>query len=311
MVTKVGIIGMSPENGHPYSFSAIVNGYDESQFVKAGWPGIHTYLNQRSNADFGFEGFRVTHAWTQDTSVTRTLCDACLIDTPCVELNEMLDGVDAVIIARDDWQSHFDIAMPFLKAGKSVYIDKPLTLDEKQLADFVPYLRNGQLMSCAGLRFAVEMDEMRNDGYQTLLGTPKMIVGTVLNDVEKYGIHIIEAVASLGSKYAEWHSISRLEHASQSFMIELGTGVPFILNCLGKVGKTFHCSLFGECQHQHFDLHDNFSAFRVTLREFFNMVETRTPPIDPEETIRLMKLIMTAVQLEPGQKVILNPERCQ
>ena len=34
---KIGIIGTSEGNGHPYSFSAIINGYDDKNMSMSGW----------------------------------------------------------------------------------------------------------------------------------------------------------------------------------------------------------------------------------------------------------------------------------
>ena len=49
---KVGIIGMSPENGHPLSFSAIVNGYCKNNFKKTGWDVILNYLEKKNKSLF-------------------------------------------------------------------------------------------------------------------------------------------------------------------------------------------------------------------------------------------------------------------
>ena len=40
---------------------------------------------------------------------------ACNIEVACDNVTDMLGVVDAVIIARDDWPNHFDLASPFLK----------------------------------------------------------------------------------------------------------------------------------------------------------------------------------------------------
>ena len=37
----------SKNNGHPYSFSAIVNGFNELHFRKVGYPQILSYLKKR------------------------------------------------------------------------------------------------------------------------------------------------------------------------------------------------------------------------------------------------------------------------
>ena len=288
---RTGIIGYSVGNGHPFSFSAIVNGYDDEKFAAAGWPVIHNYLRQQGPDRFGIGDTRITCAWTQDPAMTAALCAACRIDKACANLTEMLKQVDAVIVARDDWEWHAELAMPFLDAGVAVFVDKPLSLDDRDLSRFQPFLRSGKLMSCSGLRYAAELDALRIPPAQWEIGSPKLFVATVLNDIEKYGIHMIDAVASLHPAWGHAISVDRLEVPHQAWRIELSDGVPMLLHCLGAVGKTFHLSVFGERGHRHFDLHDNFSAFRRTLETFFTMVRTGVPPIDPDETLAIMRLI--------------------
>jgi hypothetical protein len=294
LVIRTGIIGYSEGNGHPFSFSAIVNGYDDERFAAAGWPVIHNYLKAQSSDRFGIGDARVTCAWTQDPQLTNTLCAATRIEHTCASPEEMLGKVDAVIVARDDWESHAALAMPFLEAGLFVFVDKPLSLDDGDLARFEPYLRRGKLMSCSGLRYAAELDALRTPRPQWEIGTPKLIHAAVLNGIEKYGIHMIEAVAGLQPAWGRASAIERLDTPHDAWSITLSDGTPLQLHCLGAVGKTFHLSFYGDRGHRHFDLHDNFSAFRRTLEQFFRMVTTGTPPIDPDETLAIMRLIQKA-----------------
>ena len=291
---NAGILGLSEGNGHPFSFSAIVNGYDDAAFARAGWPVIHNYLKQQGPDRFGIPDARITHAWTQDAQLTRTLCDACLIDVPCATAGEMLGKVDAVIVARDDWETHAGFAMPFLEAGLFVFVDKPLSLDDRELAAFEPYLRSGKLMSCSGLRYAQELDEFRKPRSDWSIGTPKLVEASVLFGIEKYGIHMIEAVASLDKAWGRVTKVTRLAVPHDAWQLEFSDGVPFVLHCLGAVGKTFHVSLYGDRGHRHFDLHDNFSAFRRTMEHFFAQVKSGVPAIDPDETLGIMRLIQKA-----------------
>lgn len=292
---RTGIIGLSEGNGHPFSFSAIVNGFDEEAFAAAGWPVIHGYLKQQRPDRFGIGDARITHAWTQDPRLTRTLCAACRIGTACTEPRQMIGQVDAVIVARDDWETHAALAMPFLDAGLSVFVDKPLTLDDRELAGFEPYLRSGKLMSCSGLRFAAELDALRMRRHEWEIGTPRLIEATVLNSIETYGIHMIEAVASLDRAWGRATAIRRITAPHGAWVITLSDGTPLILNCLGAVAKTFHLSIFGDQGHRHFDLHDNFSAFRRTLEHFFGMVTGGAPAIEPDETLHIMRLLQQAL----------------
>jgi hypothetical protein len=293
-VIRTGILGYSDGNGHPFSFSAIVNGYDDEGFAAAGWPVIHNYLKAHGRDRFGIGDARVTCAWTQDPELTARLCAACRIDTACATPQDMIGKVDAVIVARDDWETHAQLAMPFLDAGLFVFVDKPLSLDNGDLAKFEPYLRAGKLMSCSGLRYAAELDAFRTPPSQWEIGAPKLIHAAVLNGIEKYGIHMIEAVASLLPAWGRATGVTRLPVPHQAWSVTLSDGVPLELHCLGAVGKTFHLSFYGDRGHRHFDLHDNFSAFRRTLEKFFGMVTTGVPPIDPDETLAIMRLIQEA-----------------
>jgi hypothetical protein len=266
---------------------------------------ILDYLRRQPVNQFGIGDAHVTHVWTQDLAVSEKLCVACHIENVCVDVSEMFGAIDALIIARDDWESHAELAMPFLLSGIPVFVDKPLTLDASELAAFEPYLESGKLMSCSGLRYAVEIDPLR---FQEIaVGAIRLITGTVLNSLEKYGIHLIEAVASLGGVLARPVSITRLDAPHDSFVLRLENGTPFHLDCLGSVGKTFHLSMFGDRNHCHFDLHDNFRAFRRTLENFFAMVQSGRPSIDPTETVRIMRLISLARALVPGETAQFEP----
>jgi len=291
MVIRAGILGVSEGNGHPFSFSAIVNGYDERAFAKAGWPVILEYLKREPAERFGIDGVKVTHAWTQDEAVTARLCAASRIGKACGKPADMLGEVDAVIVARDDWESHAELALSFLERGLAVFVDKPLTLDAAELARFEPYLRKGKLMSCAALRYARELDPIRADLAQAI-GAPRLIEATVLNGLEKYGIHMLEAAAGLGLGVPV--AAARIEAPHEAYALRFANGLPMTLHCLGAVAKTFHLSVFGDKGHRHADLHDNFSAFRRTLEHFFAMVRDGKPPIAPDETIALMQLIAGA-----------------
>ena len=57
---RLGVIGMSPGNGHPYSWAAIVNGrYNEKEMTNCGYAGIPIYL--AANRDtLGIEDAKVT-----------------------------------------------------------------------------------------------------------------------------------------------------------------------------------------------------------------------------------------------------------
>ena len=104
---KLGIIGINEGNGHPFSFSAIINGFDHEGMKNSGWDVIYNYLKIRHASEFGFDNVQVTHAWTQDPEQTKKIAKASKIPNIVVDMNDMLDEVDGVLIARDDYETHY------------------------------------------------------------------------------------------------------------------------------------------------------------------------------------------------------------
>lgn len=289
---QVGIIGLSPGNGHPFSFSAIVNGFCEKGFAASGWPQIHAYLKERSPDEFGFDGVRITHAWTQDKTMTARLCAASKIDRSVEAPGDMLGKVDAVIIARDDWRSHMPLARPFLDADVPVFVDKPLTLDPAELSYFQEFLESARLMSCSGLRFAREQPDPSG------LGNLIAINGTVVMDWERYAVHLLDAVFATVAARPE--SICRLPAQHEAFAMTMDDGSVFTINAIGEGPKTFHIEYFGTAGRASVDMHDNFSAFRETLRRFFSMCRSGEPAIDPADTITAMRTVIAGQQAKEG-----------
>ncbi|WP_063847575.1 Gfo/Idh/MocA family protein [Bacillus sp. FJAT-28004] len=284
---KVGVIGLSEGNGHPFSFSAIVNGYDPTKLATAGWDPIYNYLAKRDASEFGFEGIKVTHAWSQYAELTQSLCESCLIPNGLADWREMLGKVDAVIVARDDEESHYQFALPFLEYGIPVFVDKPLTTNLEQLRLLRPYLESGLLMSCSGMRYAQELD-----GLRALLpdyGEIRLIRCVVVRSWEKYGVHMLEAVLPLIDTTP--YEVTALPAGHLSMTVSFDNGLLLQIDCLGDVSPIFKIDVYGSRKHDVFHIGDNFSMFRRMLWHFFRSVETRKPAVPAETTITIMRIL--------------------
>ena len=143
---KIGLIGYNEGNGHPYSFSAIINGYDREFMSQCPYRVIYKYLSSRPSDELGLEEMQVTHIWCPDIQVAKDIARCSKIDHVVENYEDMLGVVDAVIIARDDVGSHYEIARFFLDNEKYVMVDKPLTIDEDQLRYYIPFLERGKLL---------------------------------------------------------------------------------------------------------------------------------------------------------------------
>ena len=58
---RLAVIGLTPGNGHPYSWSAMFNGYDRQAMTKeCPYAGIPEYLNKQPEDTLRIPGARVT-----------------------------------------------------------------------------------------------------------------------------------------------------------------------------------------------------------------------------------------------------------
>ena len=123
---RIAVLGLVDGNGHPYSWSAIVNGYDREAMASCPYAGIPVYLGKEPPASFGIPGVRVTHIWTDDPAEAPKIAKASNIDSVLARPEDAIGRVDAVWIATDIGSEHVERSRPFVEAGLPVFVDKPL-----------------------------------------------------------------------------------------------------------------------------------------------------------------------------------------
>ena len=300
---SIGIIGVSEGNGHPFSYSSIINGYSPDGLAASGWTGIYEYVRRRHASEFGISDWSITHAWTQFPETTRKLCAACRIPNMPGDYREFLGKVDAVIIARDDYQTHFEMSKEFLEAGLPVFIDKPLSVDISELRFYRKYLESGQLMSCSGMRYARELDMPRANLAE--FGRLKLIRGTIVLNWENYGVHLLDAI--LGMTPAHPISVQMIPSDHESAIVRLDDGVLIQLDAMGDSAPIFQVQLLGTQRAGSFDITDNFSMFRRMLWEFFESIRTGKPAIPADRTLEIMKVLISGrLSLQEKREVYLD-----
>jgi hypothetical protein len=213
----------------------------------------------------------------------------------------MVGEVGAVLLARDDHESHLELALPFLEAATPVFVDKPLALNPSDLRILASYLDQGLLMSCSAMRFAPVVAELAKG--MPALGPVRLLSGTNVLGWEKYGIHILEAIFTLVKKKPL--AVVPLPAAHEACAVELDDGGVVVVNCLGVGAVVFQVSVFGEAGHSTIDITDNFSMFRATLQAFHHQVVTGDPAIPPEQTLELMAV------LRAGRRALMEKRRIE
>ncbi len=288
---KLGIIGMSEGNGHPYSWSAIFNGYDSTYMKDCGYPVINQYLSQRSFPEDCIPGAEVTHVWTQDIDVSKHIAKSSNIKTVCKQLKDMITDVDAVLLARDDAENHYQFAKPFLEAGIPIYIDKPLAVkvsDAQKLFDAQKY--EWQIFSCSALKYSLELDKERIDWDK--LGELKVIQASIPKEWNTYAVHIIEPVLNFSESKDRISSYKATTNNKHTILnVHWHSGLTTSFNVLGDAATPIELKFIGTKGVESLTFTDSFGAFKKTLEKFIEGIKSKKLMISRDETLKVIDLI--------------------
>jgi predicted dehydrogenase len=301
---KLGIMGMSPGNGHPYSWSAIINGdYNENAMANCGYAGIPVYL--KANRDtLGIEGAQVTHIWTQEQSISNHIAASSLIDNIVDQPEDMIGKIDALLLARDDPENHVEMAKPFIDANIPVFVDKPLASTTQDLEYFEEKSRQGKfIMSCSSMRYATESRAVKAE--LASLGTIELATAVGKKDWLKYGVHMLEALFAL---LDDPKAVS-VKHVSQSkkdiVYVEFESGLLSTIHLFYDIFPTFQLSLFGQEDWRLIEYKNWYGMFRDNLIEFIRSVQQGKSRLSFDKTKNIIQTLIGAQEsLEHDGEVI-------
>ncbi len=293
---KIGIIGMTEGNGHPYSWSAMFNGYNkEAMTAECPFPVIPVYLNKENLATMGIPGAKVTMVYCDRRSDAEHVSKLSLVPTVVDSPEEMIGKVDAVIIATDIGSEHVRRAKPFLDAGIPLFIDKPLCDNYNDLCFFRKAIADGaKILSSSCMRYAKEYQPYHNRHFREV-GDLRLITVATPKKWETYGIHALESFfpmtgpgfTSIRNTGEGKRNIVHIKHrdgfdviVSNIYDMTYGGG-------LGIHGNNGNVTLFAK---------DSYTTFRNQLVAFVDYLRTDVLPFPFAETDELMQLVIGAIE---------------
>jgi len=288
---RLGVIGMSEGNGHPYSWSAIFNGYDRLAMASCPFPAIAEYLGRQSFPGDALAGARVTHIWTQDRSVSEHVARASLIPNVVDRLESLVDQVDAVLLARDDAENHLRHAEVFLRTGLPIYIDKPLSLTRRDAEGLFSRAQYpGQIFTCTALRYAREL--RMNAARRARVGEVRLVDAVVPKGWNTYAIHVIEPVlASLPEADVVRHHYRTRENGVTQLSVTWASGLQTRFTSTGTATAPIAISVYGTQGSVRLKFRDSFSAFKAALARFIGGIGRKRSVIAEEATLKVIDLI--------------------
>jgi predicted dehydrogenase len=279
---RAGIIGT--DTSHVPAFTAAFQSHPEWRIkvvaaFKGGSPDLPTSANR-------VEGFARTIQEKHGVEIVDTI-------------DALLAKVDVVLLESVDGRPHLAQVTPVLKAGKRVFVDKPLAARLDDVHKIVQLSRQTgtAFFSTSSARFHSDIPRLRADaGVGKVTRVQSTYTVSKLDhhpDLYYYGIHGVEALyAVMGTGCV---SVSRkIEGDADITTGKWKDGRVGVFHGLLKPGeKAPLIRIWGERGAIESAAAEGYDGLVRTIAEFFH---TGRPPFDPAETIEVFEF-MTAAQL--------------
>jgi len=293
---KIGIIGL--DTSHAIAFASVLNAKEpKEQF--AGCRIVAAYPWGSRDIESSTKRIPEYKAKVEELGVK-------IVDS----IEDMLPLVDCVLLETNDGRPHLEQVLPVLKAGKPVFVDKPIAAS---LVDCLAIFEAAEksktpLFSSSSLRFIPESLNARKGDYGQVLGcdafSPCSLEATH-PDLFWYGIHGCEILFTVMGPECE--TVTRATTKDTDFVTgvwkdgRIGT---FRGTRSGKSG--YGGTAFGEKQTVPLG---NFKGYEPLVIEIVKFFRTGTPPVSAEETIAIYAFMEAADESKrQGGKPVSVPE---
>ena len=304
---RLAMLGMIEGNGHPYSWSAIINGYRPELMAACPYPAIATYLGRQALESVRIPGARVTHIWTDNPEDAPKVAAASRIENVVERPEDVIGKVDAVVLATDDGTDHVRRAAAFIKAGLPMFVDKPLAINIPELRQFVRWKNERHaILSSSGMRYAPEMAAVKERCAE--IGEQRWITSVTSKTWERYGIHALEPLyVELGPGFLSAETVS--QPGSDIVHLKHRTGVQVSVAAIHDAYGSFgNIHVYGTKGQLALTFKDTYTAFRDQLLSFISLLETGRDPFAFEETVELMCILIAGIRSREQKRLVTVEE---
>jgi hypothetical protein len=289
---RIGIIGL--DTSHSVAFTKALN-------------------DPASGQQFG--GYKIVAAYPKGSNDIKSSVDRIPAYTEEVKkfgvtivdsIQELLSIVDVVLLETNDGRLHLEQALPVLKAGKRMFIDKPVAAS---LADAIAIFEaasnyNVPLFSSSSLRYISGVKEITEGKIGRVSGADTYSPATIEKthpDLFWYGVHGVETLFTVMGTGCK--SVSRTFTEKTDLVVgkwnddRIGTfrGI--------RSGKAdYGGTVFGELGISQLGKYNGYNELLTEIIRFF---QTGIVPVKPEETIEIFAFMAAAEEskMQGGSEV--------
>ena len=297
---KFGIVGLNAGNGHPYSFSAVFNGYDPEALERCcDYPIIRKYLTSfHRNQEF-IDNARIDCVYAPEPGAAERVAKVAKIPNIAKSLDELAERCDAILFTRDDIWNHWEMAGKLFRTGKPIYMDKVLTATPEELEKFIAAAGpDYPLMTASSFRFAPEVAAAKHEAD---LGRLMTVRGMSPCIWVRYAPHLLDAlfeicgrdvvtVQNSGRDRADIVTLTYRSGLSAVLQIFDGIALPLGLELHFKAGTPPRSVPYTDPT-----LESYFFSIANMMKAFTEMVATGKRPVSWAETIHMNRVVLAGI----------------
>jgi len=278
---RVGIIGL--DTSHSTAFALALNGPDAGD----------TYGN-----------YKVVAAYPQGSLDIKSSVDRIEGYTGQVKklgveivgsIEELLQKVDVVLLETNDGRRHLEQALPVLKAGKRMFIDKPMAASLADAMAIFDAARkyNIPVFSASSLRYIKGMEEIKKGEAGKVLGAETFSPSPFEKthpDFFWYGIHGVETLFTAMGTGCK--TVVRVSTTDTDVVVGIWQD--------GRIGsfrglraekKDYGGTIYGE---KAIKTLGTYNGYNPLLEQIIKYFQTGIVPVQPEETLEILAFMEAA-----------------
>ena len=210
-------------------------------------------------------------------------------------IEELLTKVDVVLLESNDGRTHYEQALPVLRAGKRMFIDKPVaaTLNDAKRIYAAANRFNTPIFTSSALRFDKNVQKVVQGSIGNVMGADVYTPGTLERghlDLAWYAIHGVEMLFTVMGEGCT--SVSRIYQKSTDVITgvwkdgRIGT-----VRAIREGASNIAGTAFGE---KGIAPLGPFSSYDPLINQIISFFETGEPPVSQAETIEIFSFIKAA-----------------
>jgi predicted dehydrogenase len=289
---RVGIIGL--DTSHSIAFTKTLNSPDIGD----------KYLNYKVVAAYPKGSLDIKSSVERIEGYTRQVQEMGVAITSSVE--ELIEKVDVVLLETNDGRRHLEQAIPVFKAGKRMFIDKPMAAS---LADGIAIFKVSEkygvpVFSASSLRYITGIDQLKTGGKGKVMGAETYSPASLEEthpDLFWYGIHGVETLFTIMGTGCK--TVTRAHSPGADLVVgvwddnRIGTFRGIREGKSGYGGRVY-------MEKEIIEL-GQYAGYNPLLAEIVKFFDTGKVPFDPRETVEIMAFMEAAdLSKEKGGKPV-------